>query len=141
MLLLAFLLFLLGFRVNSGVPFENIFGHLGAVMVMSAHKELREKAWRLINEAKNSTGPKRRRMLIGEAFELLQRASSRTQRQSTGGNEATPEVDPYRICFLMTGSRSGLISMLKAKQTPCGWRTQYKKPAQTNTAIASYGGA
>jgi hypothetical protein len=60
---------------------------------MSGSEELREKAWRLINDAKNSTGLKRRRMLIAEAFELMQRARG-------GEDEATPEGGLYRICFL-----------------------------------------
>jgi hypothetical protein len=67
---------------------------------MSEPKELRKKALRLINEARPSMHPKRRQMLIAEAFELLQQADSLSRCTSGESIEARLEPERYRICFL-----------------------------------------
>ncbi len=65
-------------------------------------KELRKKAMRLINEARPSTDPTRRHMLVAEAFELLQQADSILRRASAEANEARLRPERYRICFLQS---------------------------------------
>jgi hypothetical protein len=63
-------------------------------------KELRKKAMRLLNEAKPSTDPNRRHMLIGEAFELLQQADLVSRYTPAEAIEARLKPELYRICYL-----------------------------------------
>ena len=67
---------------------------------MSGPRELREKAWSLIYEARDSKDPKRRRALIGQAFELLQQAGPQSQGKREEETKQRPKLEYYRICFL-----------------------------------------
>ncbi|HZT17981.1 MAG TPA: hypothetical protein VFA23_01185 [Dongiaceae bacterium] len=95
---------------------------------MPGRNELRQRAWRLIYAAKNSTNPKLRRMLMTEAFEFVQQAEALSEPQAPGIDMAVLGTEPYRICFRHDGRTVFWIELEAESVVDAAWILAQLRP-------------